>query len=79
MAMEKSMTDIVDMAHNVGLMGTVDPLMYKFAIIYSRYFYWLLRNLECYSCLTYTTYVGNKCYLICYHCRRSFVSWGRIY
>ena len=32
MAMEKSMTDIVDMAHNVGLMGTVDPLMYKFAI-----------------------------------------------
>ena len=32
MAMEKTMTDIVDMAHNVGLMGTVDPLMYKFAI-----------------------------------------------
>ena len=32
MAMEKTMTDIVEMAHNVGLMGTVDPLMYKFAI-----------------------------------------------
>ena len=78
MAMEKTMTDIVDMAHNVGLMGTVDPLMYKFAIFILAIFigYYVIWSV---TCLTYTTNVGNKCYLICYYCRRSFVSWGRIY
>ena len=32
MAMEETMDNIVDVAYNVGLMGSVDPLMYKFAI-----------------------------------------------
>ena len=32
MAMEETMNNIADVAYNVGLMGSVDPLMYKFAI-----------------------------------------------